>query len=343
MKLGIVGANSQVGTELCCLFRANGYDVVPIVRNERGGAFLSHQGFDVRFADIHRPDAAREALVDVDVACVAAYAAHDRTVNKQIVDNTFEYTPNDATVVYFSSIAALGDRRYGARTFGPLTANQYTRVKRYIEGVVADAASRTETAGYALRLGHVVGCNQDMNVRFLGPIEDGHKSNVAADPDAPSNVVHTVALCDGILTCHEDTVESGTYTLVDTPQWTWADVFSYYATDCEYTFVGRQAGSGDRSLRDRLGQRAWQAAKSHSDLGNVVRQYFPESVDTKIDLKNKLVAVEEELGEYESRFVHTVRMFDYEPVPGPHLPGTTETRSLLASWDIPEDLFEPNG
>ena len=42
MKLGIIGANSNVGTELSFLFK-NNFDVITITRNQLGSIFLKYQ------------------------------------------------------------------------------------------------------------------------------------------------------------------------------------------------------------------------------------------------------------------------------------------------------------
>jgi uncharacterized protein YbjT (DUF2867 family) len=64
VKIAIVGANGQVGKELCLLFRQNGHDIIPIVRNKLGASFLIHQNFDCRIADIGEKDQAKKALTD---------------------------------------------------------------------------------------------------------------------------------------------------------------------------------------------------------------------------------------------------------------------------------------
>ena len=44
MKLGLIGANGKVGTELCFLLK-NDVDLKPIIRNRLGSVFLKHHGF----------------------------------------------------------------------------------------------------------------------------------------------------------------------------------------------------------------------------------------------------------------------------------------------------------
>ena len=52
MNIGIIGANSQVGTELCLLLRGSGYQVTPVIRSRWAGSFLSHHGFNCKIGEI---------------------------------------------------------------------------------------------------------------------------------------------------------------------------------------------------------------------------------------------------------------------------------------------------
>jgi len=87
MKFAIVGANGQVGTELCFLLRNEDLEVVPIVRNKLAAGFLDYHGFDCRIADISDEEDAREALNDIDVIVVAALASglQARRINRLLI------------------------------------------------------------------------------------------------------------------------------------------------------------------------------------------------------------------------------------------------------------------
>ena len=65
MKVGLIGANGSVGTELCFLLNHD-IDLKPIIRNRLGAVFLKHHGFDCHIADISQESDAKESLSDVD-------------------------------------------------------------------------------------------------------------------------------------------------------------------------------------------------------------------------------------------------------------------------------------
>ena len=53
MKIGIVGGNSQVSTELCLIFSSWNIEVIPIVRSQWAASFLKYNGFECRIGDIN--------------------------------------------------------------------------------------------------------------------------------------------------------------------------------------------------------------------------------------------------------------------------------------------------
>ena len=67
MKLGLIGANSNVGTELCFLLR-NSVELIPIVRNKIGSLFLNYHNFDCRISDMSNEHDASAALNDLDAS-----------------------------------------------------------------------------------------------------------------------------------------------------------------------------------------------------------------------------------------------------------------------------------
>lgn len=160
MKIEIVGANSQVGTELC--FRLNASDVkaVPITRNELGAATFSYHGFEYRVGDLADQTDAKALLGDLDVVVIAAFARYVsrgdlqskevRRTNESLVKNAVKHASEGACVIYFSSIAAFGSDVRDTNWWW------YTREKRHLE-TVFQKTNVAATDKYAFRLGHVFG------------------------------------------------------------------------------------------------------------------------------------------------------------------------------------------
>ena len=73
MKLGLVGANGNIGTELSFLLK-NDIDLIPITRNRLGSLFLNHHNFQCRISDISKENDALESLSDLDSIIILSYA-----------------------------------------------------------------------------------------------------------------------------------------------------------------------------------------------------------------------------------------------------------------------------
>ena len=118
MKIAIVGANGQVGTELCFILDGKNREVIPIIRNELGAAFLTHHKFNCRIADISREDDAKNTLNDCDVVVISAYmwpnmnisAEQNIEINENLVKNSIINSKENATVIYFSTIRTLSKK-----------------------------------------------------------------------------------------------------------------------------------------------------------------------------------------------------------------------------------------
>ena len=100
MKIAIIGANGNVGTELSYLLKDN-CDVIPIVRNRIGSVFLEHHGISCRIGDISNSETAKTLLKDIDVVVNATWVSDrfsgsqnqtSKLINKTIIENSFKYS-----------------------------------------------------------------------------------------------------------------------------------------------------------------------------------------------------------------------------------------------------------
>lgn len=337
MEIALVGANGRVGTELCFLIRrAEGLSVRPIVRNELGTLFLEHHGFDCHVGNVADPGEAGAALAGADVVVVAAFAWQysnegfeargSRKTNERLVANSVRHAPAGADVVYFSSQAAFGSELGGTWSDWSL----YTREKRNAEALLFETCEGTDRSGYVLRLGNVYGENQENTHEILDAVEGVDEIDVAAAPDEPTNVVHTVTVLDAIRRCGQGGVEPGRYSLVNVPEWTPRDVFEHYGRD-ELTvrFHPPDDGGGSGSLVGRV----WDAIESRQDVLRTFTVLLPDSVNQILFhqyLKSQRAG---ELASLETGNPFEHHMFEVDPMPGERVPGLERTRERLAETE----------
>jgi nucleoside-diphosphate-sugar epimerase len=233
IRIGVLGANGQVGAEVCLLLLAQpDVTVVPISRNPTGSAFLRSRGVPCRHGRVTDPAEARRLLGDCDVVLNFARPlgrpADMRKANGALVANMAACTPPRARLVYFSSLCAH-------KVFRPVTqpaaTTAYGWEKRAVERMVRREASRSGKEAWSLRLGHVAGEIQGISAELQRAIQRGPVAVPHAGAHG-SNVVYTATIVDAALAIARGSETPGTYDLICAPSWSWRDVLEHEARVC---------------------------------------------------------------------------------------------------------------
>lgn len=222
-RIGVLGANGQVGAEVCLLLRAQaGIEVVPISRNPTGSAYLRSRGVKCRHGRASDAAEARGLLSDCNLILnfarpAVGRPADTRAANKALVANMAACSAPGARLVYFSSLCAY-------REFRPMTQpaalTSYGWEKRLVEKLVRREASRRGKEAWNLRIGIVAGELQGISAELRGLIRSGPVI-IPWGGEYPSNVVYTATIVDAILAIAAGRETAGSYDLVCPPEWTW--------------------------------------------------------------------------------------------------------------------------
>jgi dTDP-4-dehydrorhamnose reductase len=243
MKIGIVGANGQVGAELCILLAALAdVELVPVCRNRSGSAFLRWQGIACRHGRIADAAHAARLIGDCDLIVNSSLAsgspAEIRRTEDRIVDNLFAHSKPAAAIIHFSTQSVYGDPRHGRWI---RWRNPYGRAKLATERRVHTNQGRHSKPAYILRLGHVCGALQGMSEDIRAEIR---ANRVLLPPENhSSNTVYTQAIVAAILQIGRGGVVPATYDLMNSPPWGWHEVYAYEARMCEMPFAPRIAAA----------------------------------------------------------------------------------------------------
>jgi nucleoside-diphosphate-sugar epimerase len=253
VRVGVLGANGQVGSELCLLLaKLDDIELVPVCRTRSGSAFLRWQGIACRHGRPADPADAPRLLADCDLVLNLALAggnpAQIRATEDRLIRHSFEFSRANATVVYFSTQSVYGDPSPGRSL---RWRNPYGRAKLVSESKVRAAARRFGKRAFILRLGHVCGEIQGISLDIRRDLARGEA--VLPAQDVPSNTVLTASILDAVREVLEGEVPPGTYDLMNTPQWTWRQVYAFEARRIGMDFEPARLPPGKADAHGRRG------------------------------------------------------------------------------------------
>ena len=227
-RVAILGANGQVGVEVSLRLRdVEGIEVVPIARNLSGSAFLRSNGMECRHGRISDAAEARSLIGDCDVVVNFALSntaipRADRDMNRQIVRAMIAAAKPDVPIVFASTIMVYAP---GMKFWFP---DSYGLEKLVVERVFRQLCHSSRHPAFVFRLGHVMGEMQNITNKICSEIRDG-KVALPHGGLRSSNTVFTAAIVEAIVQVAQGAPKPGTYDLITSPQWSWLDVYKYYA------------------------------------------------------------------------------------------------------------------
>jgi nucleoside-diphosphate-sugar epimerase len=256
VTIGVLGANGQVGAEVCLLLnQMDGVRVVPICRTELGSTLLRRCGLECRHGKLDNPAEATRLLAGCDLVAdftlpQDGVTAEIRATVKQIVTAAIQTSPGPSRFVYISTLMAFGfasqDQMFRHRF---LSRTLYGSTKRYAERLAFRLGRRLGREVFVLRLGQVHGELQSVSSYMLRKIEN----ETAYIPVGPSYAVFAYTIAEALVKIARGEERPGRYSLISAPDWSWREVYEYYARrkGIEPNFVTFDFGRGARSTIGR--------------------------------------------------------------------------------------------
>jgi len=247
MKIGIIGASSQVGSSIAlyCKHFTN-TDVVCLVRAAYSSSFF--ELFDIAYdrVDFNNQDTLKQQLSGCDAVIDCSFPAGQLynilPAIKKSVETIIAAMPEKAIFIYMSSIMAYGmppDQEYLEHYSIPRSS--YAFIKRNAEKEVVRLCKKYSKKGYNFRLSQVHGFLQSVNGSFREKLSSASIAYISGPPQTPTNTIFINSVCAAIIKCVNAEVKPGLYTLVSQPQWTLAELYNYYVVnyniDCRLEYL----------------------------------------------------------------------------------------------------------
>ncbi len=231
LKVAILGANGQVGTELCLLLtHTPEIQLIPVCRYRSGSALLRWNGVACRHGRITDASDAPRLIGDCDVIVNSALARGSpremRRTEDAIVGAIFAYSRPGAIVIHFSTQSVYGDAAAASRV---RWKSLYGRAKLATEQQVRRLERQFRKTAFIFRLGHVCGPLQQISINIRDEIRRGEV--FLPLQDSASNTVYTATIREAILHVISGSAPSGTYDLMNNPQWSWQQVYEFEAAE----------------------------------------------------------------------------------------------------------------
>jgi hypothetical protein len=259
-----------------------------------------------------------------------------------MIDSAVTSSPEDAPFVYFSTVSAYGSDLYSEGSSWRL----YAREKRHLEGYTLDACERASKRGYPLRLGLVVGANQDRSHRMRRKLAAARRADdtvqVPVAAGRGSNVVHAATVAEAIEWCARDRPEPRTYTVLNEPQWSWRETLAWHAPEGTRLVFTESVTGRESSLVDGALGLATSAVKRYKNYLIPYQVYVPTWLNRRVIHFFRRRNVNADIGRYASRTELSLREFSNRPLSGKStVPNLTDTTTLLSEQPSFADVFGP--
>ena len=339
----ILGANGQVGTEVClCLSRMEGVHPIPITRTKLGAAFLERCGVDCRVGSMQDPAEATRLLADadlvVDFSLPRGLPWDIRRGMRTNITNAIRCAPPGVPYAFVSSTMAFGMPQGAPRYRRYLFARTpYSADKRFGERLTRVRGLIARRPTYVLRLGQVHGELQSVSRAMLSGT--GEPAALGPHWERPSDAVFCSTIALALRHLAEGRDAPGTYSLVESPDWSRRELRDFYAAQLGVSPVlveretARHPGAlpslaAARRLLGHVVARGLRGLVANKDFLTAQLMPLPPAIERRLKARHLSRRALAEVGSGDAPAA-APQYFD-GPVPGKRLPSLSDTFRTMA-------------
>lgn len=233
MKIGILGASSQVGSSLAFYFKKmTNIEPICFVRSTYSIPFFKMAEIEYKLIS-HANEWTNELFQHLDILIDCTYPAGQLyEINDQIkhqLKSIFPLLPKNTLFIYMSTIMAFGMPDGHKRvTHFYIPRTTYAYFKRRAEKLVHQLSYKYHIRGYNFRLGQVHGFLQSVNASYREKMSFAQDIVLDGNSNDSVNIIFISTLAEAILLTFKNSIKPGTYSLVEYPQWALQELYLYY-------------------------------------------------------------------------------------------------------------------
>ena len=232
MKIGIIGASSQVGSSLAFYFKHfTTVEPVCFIRSS-----YSSVSFDIASVEYRLKDSSNwakeefdgfDAVIDCSYPGGQLYEIGD-SIKKQLRTIMPLLKPG-TSFIYMSTIMAFGmpDSFKQVKNF-TVPRSTYAYLKRKAEKEVRQLSEKHLIDGYNFRLGQVHGFLQSVNSSYREKLSMNKEVKLDGTAAGLVNIIFIPTLAEAIIKAATKKIVPGLYSLVNSPQWNLSQLYEYY-------------------------------------------------------------------------------------------------------------------
>ena len=257
MRIGIIGGSSQVGSSLALHLKQHA-GIIPVcfIRSPYCAIFFEISGIEYRIIDLNNTNELKRQFGDINLFIDCSYPSgqlYDIADQiKQQLSALFAAMPQDTSFIYCSTIMAFGmpdGQKWVKNYFIPRST--YAHLKRIAEKTVKRLSHKYQVPAFIFRLGQVHGFLQSVNTSYREKLSMNKTITLDGSPADLVNIIFIETLAEAVMRVGLKEITTGTYSLVNYPQWTLKQLYvhytAYYSLQNNIQFIANMGSGAKKS------------------------------------------------------------------------------------------------
>lgn len=336
-RVAILGANGQVGAELCLYLKVMGFcEPIAVTRSPNSNAFLSRAGIECRSGDLTSPLVVAKLLNGCDLIFDLAFPngrnlGETKRMLRARVMSIFSVARPSKGFVLASTTSVY--RSSGSPPF----FRTYRAMKLFVERLSQSLGVRHGVPVYVFRLGQVHGALQSCS----DSLRRGILTNTGAIhvPNQPSNAIFVGSIAEAIREVLFKQIDPSIYTVISQPAWSFSELVEWYADELgvsapiikENVKTTSPIEHGFSAVRSWIGQGLSGLEDHYKELLSAIVSAFSEELDLKLRFARTRRIAASKISAYFDSLLY--RPFEaLNEIPGTRFPMATDPRTTMGKY-----------